>query len=73
MHTSVWEKSTQTRTCKGCDVTITPDTYHLHAKFTIETNDPNIHRLITMRLCQKCISEFETYSKTPEEIADESL
>jgi len=29
--------------------------------------------LITMRLCQKCISEFETYAKAPEEIADESL
>lgn len=73
MHTSVWEKSTQSRVCRGCDVTITPDTYHLHAKFTIETQDPSVHRLIVMRLCQRCISEFETYAKSPTEIANETI
>jgi len=73
MHTSVWEKSTQPRICRGCDANIPPETYHLHAKFTIETKDPSVHRLIVMRLCQKCISEFETYAKTPQEIASESL
>ena len=73
MHISKWETSKQERICKGCDAKIAPDTYHLHAKFAIDTKDPNIHRLIDMRLCQKCISEFETYAKTPTEIANETL
>ena len=73
MHVSAWEKSKQELVCKGCDVKITPDTYHLHAKFTIETKDPSVYRLIVMRLCQKCISEFETYAKSPQEIANETV
>ena len=73
MHVSAWEKSKQELVCKGCDAKITSDTYHLHAKFTIETRDPSIHRLITLRLCQKCISEFETYAKSPTEIAHDTI
>ena len=73
MHVSAWEKSKQQLVCKGCDSKITPDTYHLHAKFTIETNDPSIHRLITLRLCQRCISEFKTYAKSPTEIAHDTI
>jgi hypothetical protein len=73
MHVSKWEYSTQTKICKGCDKEMKPYTHHLHAKFSIETLDPAIHRMITIRLCQKCISQFETYAKSPSEIADETL
>jgi hypothetical protein len=72
MYVSKWEKSNKIYICRGCDDEIAPLVSHLHAKFIVNSIDPKVNRLIVMRLCHQCIVDLK-YSKTPQEIADDSL
>jgi len=72
MYVSKWEKSNKIYICRGCDDEIAPLVPHLHAKFIVNSIDPKVNRLIVMRLCKKCIVDLK-YSKTPQEIANDSL
>lgn len=72
MYVSKWEKSNKTYICRGCDDEIAPLVPHLYAKFVVNSIDPKVNRLIVMRLCHECIADLK-YSKTPQEIADDSL
>jgi hypothetical protein len=73
MHVGKWERSPQEKNCKACDKIISPVEYHLHAKFGIETIDPGINRIVVMRLCQKCVLEISTLSRSPQDVIDDSV
>lgn len=70
MHTSTWTKSDRIKMCTGCDVVIEPGSRYLHAKFSIDYPHNNVTKLISINLCETCISEFEDYAKDPRDVVN---
>lgn len=72
MHKGKWIKSTAMHICKGCDRKIAAGVNHLQAQFGIPRDD-KVVAAITIYLCEQCIDDFETYSKSPTEIANDTV
>ena len=72
MNRGKWITSQAMHTCKGCDRKIESGVNHLQAQFAIPKDD-KVTTAVTIYLCEQCINDFESYSKSPTEIANDSI
>lgn len=61
MHVGKWETSNVSKECSGCSVTIMPKSKYMLAKFTLDKEDSNLSRLVTLFLCEQCIQDFSDF------------